>query len=121
MTAYAVVHYLLRQHKGAALERTCVECAAPARHWAYDQNDVFARVDNETGQVFSVNFDHYQPMCQRCHQRLDAAFECPPREPAKCGTLSGYNVHLRNSEAPCAACVDVRREYHRAYNAKAAS
>jgi len=73
MTAYAVVHYLLQKFKGSASKHWCVECSKPARHWAYDHKDAFARIDTSTGQVFSVNFDHYQPMCSSCHQKLDAA------------------------------------------------
>ena len=75
MTAYGVVHYLLRQQHGAARDHLCASCLAPAAHWAYDHRDVFERVDVDTRQVFSVNFDHYKPLCQRCHQRLDAANE----------------------------------------------
>lgn len=73
MSAYGVVHYLLRQVKGPAREHLCIECEAPAVHWAYDHEDVFERFDPETGQVFSVNFDHYRPMCGGCHQHLDLA------------------------------------------------
>lgn len=75
MSAYAVVHYLLRQHQGPASDRRCVECDRMARHWAYDHEDVFERLDVSTTPplIFSVNFDHYQPMCQPCHWRLDNA------------------------------------------------
>lgn len=72
MSAYGVVHYLLRQVNGPAREHWCVECGLPAVHWAYDHQDVFERFDPETHQIFCVNFDHYQPMCGRCHQALDA-------------------------------------------------
>jgi hypothetical protein len=46
------------------------------------------------------------------------------RKVAACGTRSGYNRHLRNSEQPCEACSDAnnrdkateaRRAYARAY------
>lgn len=75
MSAYGVVHYLLRQHCGSAKDHSCATCLGPAKQWAYDHRDVFERVDVETEQVFSVNFNHYRPLCQRCHQRLDAANE----------------------------------------------
>lgn len=78
MSAYSVVHYLLRQHRGPASKHWCVECAKPAQHWAYDHKDAFARVDATNGQIFSVNFDHYQPMCAGCHQRLDAQHKADP-------------------------------------------
>ena len=73
MTAYMVVHYLLNKIQGPASKHWCVECGKPALHWAYSHCDVFERVDMETKQVFSVNFDHYQPMCGSCHQKLDKA------------------------------------------------
>jgi hypothetical protein len=73
MTAYGVVHYLLRKVNGPASKHWCVDCGKPARHWAYDHRDAFERIDLETRRVFSVNFDHYQPMCGACHQRLDMA------------------------------------------------
>ncbi len=73
MSAYGVVHYLLRKLRGSASKHWCVECSKPAQQWAYSHCDAFERIDLETGHVFSVNFDHYQPMCASCHQKLDAA------------------------------------------------
>lgn len=73
MSAYYVVHYLLRKRLGPARHHQCVECERRAAHWAYDHADVFERFDTENQKVFSVNFDHYRAMCQRCHIRLDTA------------------------------------------------
>ena len=75
MSAYGVVHYLLRKQRGPASKHWCVKCGQPAQQWAYDHRDVFERIDPMTSppMVFSVNFEHYQPMCARCHQRLDIA------------------------------------------------
>lgn len=75
MTAYGVVHYLLRKTNGAASKHWCVGCGARAQQWAYDHSDVFERFDEHLDPplIFSLNFEHYQPMCQPCHYRLDMA------------------------------------------------
>jgi hypothetical protein len=80
MSAYGVVHYLLRKQRGSASKHWCVDCGKPALHWAYDHRDVFERFDADSMQVFSVNFDHYRPMCVPCHARLDIANAARVRE-----------------------------------------
>lgn len=39
------------------------------------------------------------------------------RRVPQCGTYSGYRRHQRDSETPCPACADAKREYKRQYMA----
>jgi len=36
-----------------------------------------------------------------------------PKPPAKCGTPSGYNRHLRLGEAPCIPCTEAKTAWNR--------
>lgn len=116
MTAYGVVHYLLRKARGAASEHQCIECGRPARHWAYDHRDVFERIDENAipPMLFSVNFDHYQPMCQECHKALDNAHAGSGAGRARHGTLSMYT----SRGCRCELCTKANRNYQRQYRAR---
>lgn len=69
--AYGYTHVKIRRLKGSASEHICIECGAPAEHWAYDHTDP----DEQTcpkGRVYSTDPSHYQPMCRPCHATMDA-------------------------------------------------
>jgi hypothetical protein len=118
LTAYGVVHYLLRKARGSASEHDCVACDRQADQWAYDHADAFERVDPHSvpPMVFSLNFDHYQPMCRFCHKALDNAKAGRSSAPRTHGTLSSYTAGCR-----CDNCRNANREYHRAYRAARAA
>lgn len=40
------------------------------------------------------------------------------REPARCGTDSGYDRHKRNGTRPCVACCDAHAAYQREWAAR---
>jgi 5-methylcytosine-specific restriction endonuclease McrA len=67
---YWAVHKRLRREMGAAREHLCTSCGAQALDWAYDGEDVDELISDE-GMHYSVDPDHYWPMCRRCHQKQD--------------------------------------------------
>lgn len=72
---YASSHSRVRRLRGSARDLQCIICGQPAAHWAYDHLDVNEKVDvsrKYEGLVFSVDPDHYQPMCVPCHADFDA-------------------------------------------------
>lgn len=69
---YATAHQRLRKARGKADTYACEHCGKRARHWAYDGEDEHERIDAVDGRrVFSVDFEHYLPLCQSCHTLLD--------------------------------------------------
>lgn len=74
---YGAVHKRLLYERGRASEHPCTSCGQQAAHWAYDGLDPDEMTnppgwrDREEGLVFSMDLDHYQPMCAKCHKRLD--------------------------------------------------
>lgn len=73
--AYTTVHKRLVQERGSASEHACAHCGARAQDWAYSNGDLNAvRQDDgrEAGLAYSLNPDHYEPLCKACHRRFDA-------------------------------------------------
>lgn len=69
---YIAVHLRLRAQNGPASQEQCVNCDAQAQHWAYDHTDPDEHT--EDGMPYSLDLERYQPMCVRCHRRLDRSF-----------------------------------------------
>lgn len=69
--SYHLVHSRLRNTRGRARNEVCVECSQPAAHWAYDHSDPNEKTCRNTGAPYSVDINHYDPMCARCHKRAD--------------------------------------------------
>lgn len=67
---YVLVHQRLKKKRGRAAAHPCAACGDPARQWAYDHADPDEKID-ERGYAFSVNLEHYKPMCASCHKRFD--------------------------------------------------
>lgn len=72
--SYAGAHRRVYRDRGRASLHGC-ECGAPATQWAYDHADPNERAELTPGgwRTYSVNPDHYQPMCTPCHKRADLA------------------------------------------------
>lgn len=66
---YNAAHKRVYRLHGPARARACVQCGQPAAHWAYDNLDPNERTARE-GR-YSPDPEHYQPMCQPCHQHFD--------------------------------------------------
>lgn len=78
---YIGAHALVHRVRGRAADHTCEcdgRCGAcpcrpsgrPAQDWAYDHADP-ARLVDPRGRMFSLDPDHYLPMCRPCHRRWD--------------------------------------------------
>lgn len=81
---YSAAHSRTRLTRGVARDYLCVECGHRAKDWAYDHGDPEERVDSNPnsqsfGRRYSVNPDHYIPMCRPCHVRFDkpSSAYCP--------------------------------------------
>lgn len=72
---YSGAHNRVRLRRGSASNHECIECGKQAEHWAYDHNDpseLMGTVDNCPSLMpYSADPNHYQPMCVRCHKRMD--------------------------------------------------
>lgn len=67
---YSAAHERVGFDRGLALDQICVGCGKPASHWAYDHTDPDEKLTGE-GWPYSLNSEHYQPMCAPCHKRFD--------------------------------------------------
>lgn len=65
---YHGLHIRVRKALGRASDFLC-PCGAQAAEWAYDHGDPNERSSPQG--AYSTDLDHYQPMCVRCHRRLD--------------------------------------------------
>lgn len=71
---YSAAHRRVAAAKGSAAGLVCA-CGAPTTDWAYDNLDP----DERWGQngpcvcAYSLDIEHYVPMCRRCHKRMDVA------------------------------------------------
>lgn len=63
--SYGAMHRRLRSRRGRASEFPCVECGEQAQEWAYDHEDVGALTSD--GLPYSLDLEHYRPMCRHCH------------------------------------------------------
>lgn len=70
---YNAIHQRLRKAHGPAKAHACITCGKTAQHWAYDHEDPNEKRD-EKGRPFSVDPNHYRPMCKTCHRRFDVQF-----------------------------------------------
>ena len=73
--AYTTVHKRVVKERGSASEQACAHCGKRAQDWAYSNGDLNAvRQDDgrEAGLAYSLNPDHYDPLCRPCHHRFDA-------------------------------------------------
>lgn len=68
---YAAMHQRLRTDRGPATRHRCVDCNNPAEQWSYDHADPDERT--EDGMPYSLQVEHYQARCVRCHKRFDLA------------------------------------------------
>lgn len=69
--SYGTAHVRMRRDRGRASGYTCIGCGATAADWAYDHADPEERFCTITGNAFSVDAEHYDPMCRSCHVTLD--------------------------------------------------
>lgn len=79
--SYAGAHKRVRYDRGYAREYDCVQCGARAQEWALrpDISDEVRRTEIVHGVLvaYSVNAQDYQPMCKKCHRRMDDSLNRP--------------------------------------------
>lgn len=73
---YRRIHEIVQKMRGHAAGFSCVECGDRAHEWAYDHLDPDQRVmpddaSQHAGFPYSLNVDHYYPMCRPCHRTAD--------------------------------------------------
>lgn len=68
--SYRAVHARLVTDKGHARSYSCVDCGSRAAHWSYDGLDTYDSISPQ-GYRYSVNQEHYEPRCVRCHNSYD--------------------------------------------------
>ncbi len=70
---YRQAHNLVYQAYGPASDHLCAGCFAPAQEWSYDHADPDELTGSLGGAVmaYSLNLDHYAPLCRKCHRRAD--------------------------------------------------
>lgn len=69
VTAYVSHHRKIRRARGRARDFVC-PCGRQALDWAY-QHKAVVEIIFPTGQVGSMDFDDYIPMCRSCHNTMD--------------------------------------------------
>ncbi|MFG2067742.1 hypothetical protein ACGFKZ_12895 [Micromonospora tulbaghiae] len=70
---YDGAHNRVKAQRGSASDHLC-RCGNQAEQWAYNHADFKQRADTEgreKGRPYSINPDHYLPMCRSCHARFD--------------------------------------------------
>lgn len=66
-------HKRVHRVRGKAAERSCVDCGGRADEWSYDNADPRELVEKKHGMAYSLDPNHYEPRCVKCHRRFDAA------------------------------------------------
>lgn len=66
---YKHAHVRVRIAKGKAAAHEC-RCGQQGKFWAYQHTDPQALHDDK-GRPYSMDPEHYAPMCARCHRQFD--------------------------------------------------
>lgn len=72
---YSSAHKRVSVAKGPASSHSCWHCGQQAGHWAYDwkdPNELVGHNGKQQGLAYSLNPDHYFPLCTPCHGAFDA-------------------------------------------------
>lgn len=77
--SYVAIHDRLRRERGSASSYDCEHCGQPATDWAYDHDDPYERSNIHRGRIaqYSIDINHYLPLCRQCHTRFDIAHRPP--------------------------------------------
>ncbi len=68
---YPGAHQRVYAAKGRASDNSC-KCGEPAEDWAYDGQDPQELTDPQ-GRSYSLDPEHYEPLCRTCHKNEDLA------------------------------------------------
>jgi len=67
---YNGAHKRTTARRGRADQHACIRCGDRAGEWAYQHNDP-QEVWDERGIPYSLDPNHYEPMCIPCHRSFD--------------------------------------------------
>lgn len=107
---YKTVHARLRRTRGPASAHRCAVCGERAAEWSYSGTDPLEVAELPDPSPFprrplrySLNLDHYEPLCLRCHNDRDRPTHCRNGHP-----LDGANGYQRRPSRPtrreCRTC-----------------
>lgn len=68
---YVGMHLKVARERGKATGHECARCGQQADDWAYDHSDPDERYRKDYGSPFSLDVDHYMPLCRLCHIEFD--------------------------------------------------
>lgn len=80
LLTYDGAHNRVKGQRGSASQYLC-RCGNQAEQWAYSHADYDERAmikGREARKPYSLNPEHYVPMCRPCHKRLDNAHRAMP-------------------------------------------
>lgn len=109
---YTQAHERIRRLRGPASTYQCAHCTARADDWAYDHADPDERreLGKRDAGPYSLDPDHYVPLCTACHMRFDSPRRpAQPRRPPAHGTPTSYLNH----GCRCDPCREAAREYRK--------
>lgn len=95
--SYSQSRSRLVAERGRADRYGCADCGRPARCWSYDGADPDERREPTHGVRYSLDVDHYRPLCWSCHRRATGT---PWRSPADRATMRTRRAVQRRSAAP---------------------
>lgn len=75
---YDAAHKRVKRAKGSAADRWCEHCDSPASQWAFvhgspDTRPAGVKRNGRPHGPFSLDPDHYMPLCSACHKVYDLA------------------------------------------------
>lgn len=71
---YRAAHTRIMRDKGKASQHSCVDCGTTAQQWSYDHqdtNELNSSSKGSLGMPYSLDPNHYQPRCTKCHKAFD--------------------------------------------------
>lgn len=73
--SYSMAHQRVYAARGPATAYLCAECRGTAQEWAYDGDDPreLVGMNGPYRCAYSVDPNHYDPLCKHCHALTDAA------------------------------------------------
>jgi hypothetical protein len=77
--SYKTVHRRVLNDRGPARGHQCFICNdRVAAQWAYDHSDPGEKLDTARQLKFSIDPEHYIPLCIRCHKAFDREMRSKP-------------------------------------------
>lgn len=115
---YFGAHGRIKRTRGSATKYPCSGCGNAATQWSYDHADADQKWATFGNRViaYSVDPDHYQPLCRGCHIKRDRKSGWPQR--THCVNKHPFddeNTYIRpDGERTCRRCAKDRAARQRA-------